>query len=248
MRHHRRAFLYPLAAASFLLAVGCAGSGVSVWNPDTPVPTISANPSSFGFALNQTTPQAVTVTRSSGSFTALAAVAADPDLVGVSVIGISGATATVDILPIASLGTSTTSVTLTDSSGATTALTITPATCGRPSDLSAGTELISPTLGATHVPTNVGTLYFTLFSPSPQFPTNIRIHLVVGGTATLEGTSALILATPPGGAPSPAPLPPGLYEYVAAGTVPTLPTGTSIRTQLYDDACQGPLIPGNFST
>lgn len=110
------------------------------------------------------------------------------------------------------------------------------------------TAMIAPAPGATHVASTVGTLYFTVFSHSPQFVATARIHLVIGGTQTLEGTSALVLATPPGGAPTPAPLPPGLYEYVEAGTIPTLPVGTIMQALLYDDTCQAPTAAGSFST
>ncbi len=243
-----KTLFYGLAAVSALAVAACSSGPLAVAHPlPSPSVTIAASPSSFVFSLNQTAPQVVTVTRSSGSFAGLTALASDPTMIGVNVTALSGNVATVSVLPIGSNGGTPVSVQLTDSTGVATTLTVTPAVCGRPPDMDPATILLSPAPGATHVAANVGTLYFAVFSQSPHFIATANIHLVLGGTQTMEGTTPLVQATPPGGAPTPVPLP-GLYEYLEAGTIPTLPTNTTVKALLYDDTCQAPTTAGSFST
>lgn len=246
MSHHRRASFFIVAALSVAAAAGCQQSELAAPGPQAAA-TIAASPSTVAFALNDTAPASVTVTRSSGTFAGLAAVASDPTVVGIGIPILSGSTATVSVLPVGSADGAPVTVHLTDASGATASFTVDPATCGRPPDMTADTTLIAPAPGATHVPAGVGTLYFAVYSHSPQFVTTMHAHLVIDGTQTLDDSAPLVQATPPGGAPTPAPLP-GLYEYLAAGPIPMLPSGASIRAYLYDDTCQAPTAAGGFST
>jgi len=240
----RRALLIVLAIAG----AGCAGTDTTP-GPQ-PLPTASpavvlmANPTSYIFGINETTPKAIAVTRNYSTFSSLAATPSDPTRVGVSV-STSGGTAIVSVLPIAS-GPLANILTITDgSSGASTTVGLSTAPCGRPENLDHRSQLVWPLPGATGVTPNIGTVYFAIFTPTTLILTT-KLHMVVGTNATLEG-GTLQTATPPGGAVAPTP-PPGMVETYMNASVPTLPSGTAIHTQIYDDTCQGALLTGTFST
>ena len=95
------------------------------------------------------------------------------------------------------------------------------------------------------MPTNLGTLCFAVFSHVA--PISTKVHLSVAATnATLEG-GTLQVATPPPGSATPAPIA-GLLETIMSATIPALPSGTVIRTQIYDDTCQGAILTGTLGT
>jgi hypothetical protein len=71
------------------------------------------------------------------------------------------------------------------------------------------------------------------------------LHLILGKTGTLEG-SALTKAAPPPGAVIPTPPPGPVVTTYMRGSIPRLPRGKTIRTQVYDDSCQLPVLAGAF--
>jgi len=231
----RGAFLTAVAFAG----AGCAGST----SPASPV-VLTASPSSYAFALNETAPKAITVSRSVGSFSSVTAATSDSTRFGTS-ISSSGGTAIVSVLPVSSAGGSPTTLTVTDGSGAYATVSLVPALCGRPDNLDYRSQLIAPLPGATGVPTNLGTLYSAVYSQVA--PVGTKVHLSVAATnATLEG-GPLQVATPPPGSATPAPIA-GPVETTMIATIPALPSGSAIRTQLYDDPCEGAILTGTLTT
>jgi len=239
MKHLRVAFLLTVTAAA---AAGCSAGGPSPAPTSAPV-TLSASPSAHTFALNETSPLTVWVDRSAGTLTGFTATVSNPQEFGVLSVGISGPVAQVLILPVASGAMAT--ATFADASGAMTTASLSPAICGRPENNDYRSQLIWPLPDATGVSPNVGTLYFAVFTPTSLILTT-KLHMVVGTTSTLEG-GTLQTATPPIGAATPTP-PPGMLETYMSASVPTLPSGANIHTQIYDDTCQGALLTGTFST
>jgi len=149
------------------------------------------------------------------------------------------------VLPIASAQVANI-LTVTDGgSGASTTVSLSTAPCGRPENLDYRSQLVWPLPNATGVSPNIGTLSFAVFTPtSLVLPT--KLHMVVGTASTLEG-GTLQTATPPVGSAAPTP-PPGMVETSMSASVPTLPSGATIHTQIYDDTCQAALLTGTFFT
>src|SRR5450755_2771203 len=224
-----------------------AGCGVNlastVGATSPPRAALSATPATFTFALDHNAPQVVTVTRSSGTFTSVLLSVADPTIVGVTDPTLSGASATFSIVPVAY---GSTTVNVTDQTGATTAVDVSTASCGRPPSLLAAQQLV-PSSGATHVSTSIGTLYFLAY-----FQKNValsgNLHLIVGQHGSLEG-GPLVAATAPPGTIFPTPIPiPNTTQMVVSASVPPLAPAQQYRTELYNDTCQPAELAGTFST
>lgn len=228
-----------------LVLAGCSGGNSSPSpQPTTPqVVTLSASPATYTFPLDNNTPEPVSVTRSNGTFTSLALGVADPTVVGVTAPALNGTSATFSVIPIAH---GATTVTATDSTGASTSVSVTTASCGRPSSLVAAQQVV-PAAGATGVSASIGTLYFVAYSLNGLGAAG-NLHLIVGAHGTLEG-GPLVAATLPPGTVLPTPIPlPGATGTIVSATVPALVPGQQYQTQLYNDTCQPAVLAGTFST
>ncbi len=225
----------------WLVAVGCSGG--SGGGPAPAPVTLSVSPSSYTFALDDNAPVTVTVTRTGGPFASLALGVADPTIVGVTPLTLSGSAATFSVIPVARGATAVTAV---DGSGASASFSVTTASCGRPATLVAAQQFV-PAAGATAVAPSIGKMYFVGY-----FVNGVRaggkLHLIVGAHGTQEG-GPLVQATPPPGTVLPTPIPlPGVTDTVLSATVPALVAGQSYQTQLYNDTCQPAVLAGAFST
>lgn len=228
-----------------IVLAGC-GEGNGSPAPPTKTVTLNASPTSYALTLFDSAPQPVTITRSYGSFTSLGLSVSDPTSLGVTVPVLSGSTARFGIIPIANTALGKT-VTATDSTGATTSVSVTSGVCGRPAGLVAAQQVI-PSSGATGVNASIGQLffvaYFSGFNPVPSG----NLHLIVGAQNTLEGGSLVPATVPPGTAlPTPIPLP-NATSIIVSATLPALTAGQKYQTELYNDPCQFPVLAGTFST
>ncbi len=222
---------------------GCGGGGSSA-TPTMQSVTLSANPAAFTFPLNDNTPEPVSVTRSAGPFSSLALSIGDPTVVGVSGPNLTAGSATFTIIPIAH---GATTITATDSTGASTSISVMTATCGRPPSILAAQQVV-PAAGATGVATSIGRLYFVAYFETGAAVSG-NLHLSVGAHASLEGGPIVAAALAPGTVvPSPPPLPGPVTSATVSATVPALAGGQQYRTQLYNDPCQGAVVAGTFST
>lgn len=226
-----------------LLLGGCGGGSTSTPQPGAPAVTLSANPSSYTFSLNETAPVPVTISRSVATFASLGLAVGDPTQIGVTIPVLGGATATFSVIPVAN---GSTTVTATDGSGVSTTVGVASALCGRPSSIAAF-QLLIPTSGASGVSTSIGTMYFYVYFASPT-PQSGSLHLIVGQHGTLEGGTYAPATLPPGTVlPTPPPIPYMSSEIVAAA-VPRLVAGQQYKTELYNDPCQPADVAGTFST
>jgi hypothetical protein len=238
--------LVRLATVAVLAAAFAGCAGPSAISPgSTASQPFAAVPLSLAFATTQTLPQAARVALrgdgSSGAAAAFTVSVDDPTQVGAAVA--SGGTALV-VTPISSGRTGATSVHVANAGGAETIVTASEGLCGRADNLAPGSTIIYPRNGARGVSTHVGKLYFAIFSQKAA--PAARLHLIVGSHGTLEG-SRLMKAVAPRGAASVEPRT-GLALTVMAATVPELPAASLLHAQVYDDACQPPLIAGTFRT
>ena len=135
-------------------------------------------------------------------------------------------------------------VTATDSLGAAADITVKQDICGRPDNLLPNSLLVFPVAGSSGVPPTIGKLYFAVFTQVQ--PYDVNLHLILGQHGTLEG-SPLQSATPPPGSTMVTPRPGETLTYMA-GAIPVLQSGAQYWTQIYDDTCQLPILPGGFST
>ncbi len=231
-----------LVALVAIALAGCGGGGSSA-APAQPV-TLSATPATFTFPLNDNTPEPVSVARSTGTFASLGVSVSDPTIVGVTAPALAGANATFSVIPIAH---GATTITATDSTGASTTISITTASCGRPASLLAAQQVL-PASGATSVSPSIGRLFFVVYFVSGA-AVNGNLHLSVGAHGTLEGGPLVAAFLPPGTVmPSPPPLPGPVTSASVSATVPALAAGQQYQTQLYNDTCQGAVLAGTFST
>lgn len=226
-----------------LLALGGCGGGGSSAAPAQSV-TLSVAPAAFTFPLNDNTPEPVSVMRSTGAFASLGLSVGDPTVVGVTAPNLTGASAAFAIIPIAH---GATTITATDGTGASTSVSVTTATCGRPPSFLAAQQVV-PASGATSVTPSIGQLYFVVYVVSGAGVSG-NLHLSVGAHGTLEGGPIVTSSLPPGTIlPSPPPLPGPVTSATVSATVPALGAGQQYQTQLYNDTCQGAVVAGTFST
>ena len=232
-----------LGLTAALVTASCSGYSAGGTTPQPSKATLSATPAAFTFSLDQNAPQRVDITRSTGAFTSLQLVIGDPSIAGVTTPSLGGASATFSITPIAH---GSTSVQVTDQSGATIRVNVTTASCGRPASLLAAQQLV-PNPGATHVPTSIGTVYLlTYFQDRTTLSGNL--HLIVGRHGSLEG-GPLVAATAPPGTVFPTPIPiPNSTQIVVSATVPALAPAHQYKTQVYNDTCQPAVRGATFST
>jgi hypothetical protein len=167
----------------------------------------------------------------------------DPTVVGYTPATLSGTSASLSVFAIAP---GSTSISFSDEGGSVAVTTSSDLPCGRPSNLFYNSTLIVPAPGATAVPTNVGALYFAVYSYGLGGPPTPNLHVIIGAHQSFEA-GALVVDAPPFGVPTPAPISGETLTYMRA-TVPQLTANTSYRTQLYEDTCQSALLAGAFST
>lgn len=167
----------------------------------------------------------------------------DPTIVGAYLSAVSPTTETLTLIPIAQ---GLTTVTARDGQGQTVTVTTQSSACGRPDSLTSYSQLIYPATKSTGVATSIGTLYFVTYSKT--ILTTVKLHLVVGQTQSLEGGTLAPAAPPPQAVIPAAPPVAGLIAAYWSATIPPLPASSTIRTQLYDDACQPAVIVGTIST
>jgi len=227
---------------------------------NTPAPVVPAStgkllvakPTQVSFALGGliAPPQVVRLKSSAPLTRTLSACVADPTQVGVSVrrsTRLHDAKAVFYPISMGMHGGQTT-VTITDISqpSITVKVPVSQQGCGRPDNL-AHADLIYPPVG-TKVATDAGALYFAVYSTVTITANSlVKLHLIVGKTRTLEGSS-LTQAAPPPGAVIPTPPPGPLVTTYMRGSVLRLPRGKTIWTQVYDDSCQLPVLAGAFKT
>ncbi len=225
--------------ALFGVCACSSGSGTaSVATPNQ----IAASPSALFFQVELGAPPSVPVTVSGARAldSNFAVSVLDPTVIGYTAPSISGRTATLSVFAIAP---GSTSISFSDAGGSAVVTTGSGSPCGRPNNLSYASTLIAPAPGATSVPTNVGSLYFAVYS---YVAPAANLHVIVGAHQSFEA-GALAVASPPPGTPAAAPIAGQLLTYMKA-TVPQLSPGTSYRTELYGDTCEGALLAGSFST
>ena len=233
-----------LVALMLAALAGCGGGGSSAAPPPMQVVTLSATPTTFTFPLNDNTPEPVSVVRSAGAFASLGLSVGDPTVVGVTAPDLTGGSATFTIIPIAR---GTTTITATDSTGASTSVSVATALCGRPPSFLAAQQVV-PASGATGVAPSIGRLYFVVYVPTGAGVSG-NLHMSVGAHGTLEGGPIAASTLPPGTIlPTPPPLPGPYTTATVSATVPTLAAGQQYQTQLYSDTCQGAVVAGTFST
>lgn len=220
--------------------------------PDTAGKPLVAKPAQVQFALGGliAPPQVVHLKSSAPLTPGFIVSVADPTQAGVSDPTLSGprsAAATFYPISIGEHGGQTTvMITNINTPLVGVSVPVTQQACGRPDNL-VHADLIYPPIG-TKTTTRVGALYFAVYSsvaPTSRYPMNL--HLIVDKTGTAEG-SALSKAAPPPGAVVPTPPPGPFVTTDMRGTVPKLPRGVTIRTQVYDDTCQQPVLAGAFKT
>jgi len=232
-----------LVAAVGLSACG-GGSSVS---PSSQSQAFGLNPSSVSFSVVQPLPQPARValqgSGAAGTAVDFTVSVDDPTQVGAEAISAASGVALL-LTPISSGRTGASAVHVSDLAGAAATVSVNEGLCGRPDNLSAASRLVYPRSGSQGVSAHIGKLYFAVFSQAQT--TTTHLHLIVGSHGTLEG-SRLVRATPPRGAAVVAPRP-GFLLTTMAATVPDLAASTRYHAQLYDDACQPPLIAGAFST
>jgi hypothetical protein len=157
---------------------------------------------------------------------------------------LTAAGATFSVIPIAH---GATTITATDSTGASALVSVTSALCGRPPSMLAAQQVV-PASGATGVSPSIGRVYFVAY-----FVTGVgvsgNLHMSVGAHGTLEGGPLVAAALPPGTVlPTPPLLPGPITSMTVSATVPTLAAGQQYQTQLYNDTCEGAVLAGTFST
>jgi hypothetical protein len=236
-----------LGVLTGLALAGCGGyypdRGVVGPMPSPSPVTLSATPSTYAFALDHNAPQLVNVTRSSGTFASLLLSVADPTIIGVTTPTLSGTSASFSIIPIAH---GSTTVRLTDQTGAMTAVHVNTASCGRPASMLAAQQLV-PASGATNVSSSIGTLYFLAYFQNGAALSG-NLHVIAGNHRTLEG-GPLVAATAPPGTIFPTPIPiPNTTDVVVSASVPALAPAQRYRTEVYNDTCQPAVLAGAFST
>jgi len=175
---------------------------------------------------------------------------ADPTQVGVSRPVLTGHyTAKATFFPISSGkhgGETTVAITDINTPLVGVRIPVSQQPCGRPDNL-VRADLIFPPIGAK-VSLNVRQLYFAIYSsvaPAKAYPVNL--HLIVDRWGTLEG-STLSEAAPPPRSVIPMPPPGPIVTTYMRGTIPKPPHNSMIRTQVYDDSCQLPMLAGAFRT
>jgi hypothetical protein len=248
--------------ALLLLAVcgalaACGGGGATV-APDavqtpslTPAVVLSASPATFAFGIADPipSPQSGFVAASPSPVSlGLSIAVADPTVAGVE-LGESFVAwpARFVVYPIAHGSTTATF----SAGGASATITASSGLCGRPDWLSPASQLVFPRPGATGVSPSIGKLYFAVWLtgnvvvPPASFPPT-NLHLIAGAHETAEGSALRPDTPPPGSAPVDL-AQQGTLQYMSA-TVNALRSGTSYRTQIYDDACQPALLTGSFTT
>ena len=223
---------------------GCGGGGSSRSAAPAQSVTLSATPAAYTFPLDDNTPEPVSIGRSTGAFASLGLSVGDPTIVGVTAPILTGASATFAVIPIAH---GATTITATDSTGVSTTVSITTATCGRPPSILAAQQVV-PASGATGVSPSIGQLYFVAYVVTGVAVSG-SLHMGVGAHDTLEG-GPLVAATLPAGTvvPTPPPLPGPYTSTIVSATIPALAAGQQYQTQLYNDTCQGADVAGTFST
>lgn len=232
-----------LGLTAALVTASCGGYNSAGGTTPPSKATLSATPAAFTFILDQNAPQRVDIMRSTGAFTSLQIVIGDPSVAGVTTPSLNGASATFSVIPIAH---GSTSVQVTDQTGATTGLNVTTASCGRPASLLAAQQLV-PSPDAKHIPTSIGTIYLLAYFQNGSTLSG-SLHLIVGQHGSLEG-GPLVAATAPPGTVLPTPIPiPNSTQIVVSATVPTLTTAQQYETQVYNDTCQPAVLSGTFTT
>lgn len=210
--------------------------------------SLVAHPSSVTFPISPTipSPQAVHLSSASRLDPPLRVSVMDSTELRVSAPRLTSArSATLSIYPISSGVNGSTTVTVTDAANVSATIKACQEVCGRPDNLFGppGSQLIYPRAGSMHVPTTIGTLYFSVVS---NVAPSGYLHLIAAQNDAVEG-GPLQPATPPPGATGVTSSPGPVLTYMSA-TVPMLHAGKTYRTQIYDDACQPPVLTGRFST
>jgi len=171
----------------------------------------------------------------------------DPRQAGASIpVRESSTQAFMSIYPISHGKAGSTTVTVTDASGASAKIAVSQQACGRP-DALAIAQLYYPLAAKRHVPPSIGSVFLNVYYnalPSPAPTPLTRLHLIVGTSGTLEA-GPLRDATPPPGAIAPTPIPGPFVIRTMKADVPALPAQSAIRVQVYDDNCQPPVPSEN---
>ena len=216
----------------------------------TTAPTMLASPASVD--LNQgleylPTPAPIIVSDPAGLGTGITVVNPALGSIGVSVSTTSPTTAVVSLLGVGS-GVNA-NMQITDGRGAAAQIAVQTPQCGRPA-LVNFVELLAPASGSKNVPTTTPALSFaagTNINLNGPFTPGGKLHFVVNASSTVDPPTILQAATPPPNVPTPSPSPGETYAYLS-GPPPQLLAGTKYDVYYYDDACNGDILAGSFST
>ncbi len=231
--------------------IGLAGCSTSASNSPLSTTVFTTSPMTFSatsvdFSIEESVPTAsVTLSKASAVDAPLVFTYSDPTIAGVSSTAVSGSSAAITLVGIAS---GSTTATATDGVGSQGSISLRAGPCGRPDEMTQEPVLLSPSNASTGIATGVGTLYFGIYTVAANV-NDIHLHMIVGQNQAFEAGALSNATLPAGVATAPPPQSGGstVLSYQAV-TVPNLKANTSYRTQLYDNVCSPAMIAGSFTT